>query len=41
MAWREDQSHKSNGGQFLLITAATAAVPVSRKWKGYWQRHEK
>lgn len=41
MAWREDQSRKSNGGQFLLITAATAAHPVSRKWKGYWQRHAK
>ena len=39
MAWREDQSRKSNGGQFLLIAAATAAHPVSRKWKGYWQRH--
>lgn len=39
MAWREDQSRKSNGGQFLLITAATAAAPVSRNWKGYWQRH--
>ena len=39
MAWREDQSRKSNGGQFLLIAAATAAAPVSRKWKGYWQRH--
>jgi len=41
MAWREDQSRRSNGGQFLLITAATAAHPVSRKWKGYWQRHAK
>lgn len=41
MAWREDWSRKSNGSQFLLITAATAAHPVSRKWKGYWQRHAK
>lgn len=38
MAWRENHRRVSNGEQFLTIVAATAAHPVSRKWKGYWQR---
>jgi len=38
MAWREDNRRISNGEQFLLATGAAAAHPVSRIWKGYWQR---
>lgn len=38
MAWREDNRRVSNGGQFGAIVAATMAAPVSRQWKGYWQR---
>lgn len=38
MAWREDNSRVSNGEQFLMATTAAAAHPVSRVWKGYWQR---
>lgn len=37
MAWRENNRRVSNGEQFLLIAAASAAHPVSRQWKGYWQ----
>lgn len=39
MAWREDHRRESNGAQFLNITKAAATSPVSRQWKGYWQRH--
>jgi hypothetical protein len=38
MAWREDNRRVSNGEQFLLATSAAVAHPVSRQWKGYWQR---
>ncbi len=38
MAWREDNRRKSNGEQFLMVVGATLAHPVSRQWKGYWQR---
>lgn len=38
MAWREDRRRMSNGEQYLMMTAAAAAHPVSRQWKGYWQR---
>ena len=38
MAWREDFRRTSNGGQFGMIVAASMAAPVSRQWKGYWQR---
>ena len=38
MAWREDNRRVSNGEQFLLATASALAHPVSRQWKGYWQR---
>jgi hypothetical protein len=38
MAWRENHRRKANGSQFLLIVAASLAHPVSRQWKGYWQR---
>jgi transposase-like protein len=38
MAWREDNRRISNGEQFLAATAAALGHPVSRQWKGYWQR---
>ena len=38
MAWREDHRRKSNGVQYAMTVAATLAHPVSRQWKGYWQR---
>ncbi len=38
MAWRENNRRISNGEQFLLITAGALAHPISRQWKGYWQR---
>jgi transposase-like protein len=38
MAWREDNRRVPNGSQFNLVVAATMACPVSREWKGYWQR---
>jgi transposase-like protein len=38
MAWREDHRRVSNGEQFLAATGAALNHPVSRQWKGYWQR---
>lgn len=38
MAWREDNRRISNGGQFAQVVAAALEAPVSRQWKGYWQR---
>lgn len=38
MAWREDYRRRPNGALFGLVAAAAAAHPVSRVWKGYWQR---
>jgi transposase-like protein len=38
MGWREDRRRVSNGEQFLAATAAALRHPVSRQWKGYWQR---
>lgn len=38
MDWREDRRRVSNGEQFAAIVTATANHPVSRQWKGYWQR---
>ncbi|MEO1024501.1 MAG: IS1595 family transposase [Pseudomonadota bacterium] len=38
MAWREDNRRISNGEQFLAVTNAALEHPVSRRWKGYWQR---
>lgn len=39
IAWRETNRRISNGEQFLTIVAAGLHHPVSRQWKGYWQRH--
>lgn len=38
MSWREDHRRVANGDQFAFITRAAATAPISRKWKGYWQR---
>jgi transposase-like protein len=38
MAWREDNRRRSNGEQYLLAVNAALAHPISRQWKGYWQR---
>jgi transposase-like protein len=38
MAWREDHRRVSNGEQYLMVAASALGHPVSRQWKGYWQR---
>jgi transposase-like protein len=38
MDWREDNRRVANGDQYRAIVAAAAMHPVSRQWKGYWQR---
>lgn len=38
MDWREDNRRVSTGEQFKMTIGATMAHPVSRTWKGYWQR---
>jgi transposase-like protein len=38
MAWREDRRRVSNGEQYMMVSAAALAHPVSRVWKGYWQK---
>jgi transposase-like protein len=38
MAWRENNRRISNGEQYLMTTSAALQHPVSRQWKGYWQR---
>ena len=40
MSWRDDNRRLSNGEQFLNIAAAGLNHPVSRSWKGYWQRRK-
>jgi len=38
MAWREENRRVSNGLQYLHLADAALKNPVSRQWKGYWQR---
>jgi hypothetical protein len=38
LAWREDNRRVSNGEHYLMIAEAALRHPVSRQWKGYWQR---
>ena len=38
MDWREDRRRVSNGEQYVTLAGAAARHPVSRQWKGYWQR---
>jgi hypothetical protein len=37
MDWREDSRRVANGDHRAIV-AASATHPVSRTWKGYWQR---
>ena len=39
MAWREDHRRVSNGEQYLVLINSALNHPVSREWKGYWQRN--
>lgn len=36
--WREDHRRVDNGRQVAKVLSAVARMPVSREWKGYWQR---
>jgi hypothetical protein len=38
MAWRENNRRVSNGEQYLMTASAALTHPVSRQWKGHWQR---
>ncbi len=38
MAWREDNRRQTNGTLHMAATGAALGHPVSRVWKGYWQR---
>jgi transposase-like protein len=38
MAWREDHRRVANGDQFRTVAGLAMSHPVSRVWKGYWQR---
>lgn len=40
MAWREDNRRIHTGGQFQAVANAALTHPVSRVWKGYWQRNQ-
>lgn len=40
MAWRESNRRMSNGDQYFALISAVASHPVSRQWKGYWQRRK-
>jgi hypothetical protein len=37
-AWLEDHRMESNGAVTHKAIALAMAHPVSRNWKGYWQR---
>lgn len=37
-AWREDHAREANGAQHRRLLGSAFASPVSRAWKGYWQR---
>ncbi|HCO55342.1 MAG TPA: IS1595 family transposase [Pelagibacterium sp.] len=38
-AWLEDHRRRDNGGNALAVVANAMTHPVSRVWKGYWQRN--
>jgi len=38
MAWREDNRRVANGSQAGMVVRSAMVLPVSRQWKGYWQR---
>jgi len=37
-SWREDNRRIDNGTQAMMVADAAMDAPVSRNWKGYWQR---
>ena len=37
-AWLEDNRRQSNGALAMRLTGNAMGSPVSRAWKGYWQR---
>jgi transposase-like protein len=37
-SWREDNRRIANGSQVALVGESAIASPISRQWKGYWQR---
>jgi transposase-like protein len=37
-SWREDNRRLHNGGQMVRVGEGAMQSPVSRQWKGYWQR---
>eukprot|EP00873_Tetraselmis_striata_P032486 jgi/Tetstr1/452750/TSEL_039786.t1 len=38
-AWLEDHRRRDNGGNAMAVVTNAMAHPVSRVWKGYWQRN--
>jgi hypothetical protein len=38
-AWMEDHRRRSNGANAFSLLGASLEHPVSRNWKGYWQRN--
>lgn len=40
-AWIEDHRARSNGANTFALLGASLKHPVSREWKGYWQRTAK
>lgn len=40
-AWLEDHRGRSNGANAYALLGASLTHPVSREWKGYWQRSNK
>ena len=39
-AWKEDKRRLSNGDAFRRTAKLALASPVSRQWKGYWERND-
>jgi len=39
-AWKEDNRRLANGEAFRRTGSLAMASPVSRQWKGYWERNE-
>jgi hypothetical protein len=37
-SWREDNRRVANGAQAGKVGVAAMDAPISRQWKGYWQR---
>lgn len=40
MSWREENKRRPNGDLFSMILSNALASPISRRMKGYWQRHQ-